>query len=165
MNSVLQQPALGKPGRSRLQAYVFVSSAHPLKGPQGATFSPTTATLICGEPEAVLIDTLIAKEDVDALADCIARHGRRLTNILITHGHPDHYFGMDRLLSRFPAARVMAAPGVVDHIRANRSKDRSFWPFLRFSQRYPQGFPQILCKARITLANEPGFSAGKVHDC
>jgi glyoxylase-like metal-dependent hydrolase (beta-lactamase superfamily II) len=155
MNNLLQQPALGKPGRSRLQAFVFVSSAHPLKGPQGATFSPTTATLICGETEAVLIDTLIATEDVDALADCIARHGQQLTSILITHGHPDHYFGMDRLLSRFPAARVMAAPGVVDHIRANRSKDLElFEKIMSVDIAKPTSLPEPLASDVIDLEGE-----------
>jgi glyoxylase-like metal-dependent hydrolase (beta-lactamase superfamily II) len=155
MNSLLQQPALGRPGRSRLQAHVFVSSAHPLKEPEGATFSATTATLICGETEAVLIDTLIAIEDVDVLADCIARHGRRLTSILITHGHPDHYFGMDRLLSRFPAARVTAAPGVVDYIRANRPQELElFENIMAVDIAKPTSFPEPLTSDVIDLEGE-----------
>ena len=155
MNSVLQQPALGKPGRSQLQAFVFVSSAHPLTVAQGAMFSPTTATLICGETEAVLIDTLIATEDVDALADCIARHGQRLTSILITHGHPDHYFGMDRLLSRFPDARVMAAAGVVDHIRENCSKDLAqFEKIMGVDIAKPTSLPEPLASDVIDLEGE-----------
>ena len=39
-----------------------------------------------------------------------------------------------------------------------------FAPFLSFSQRNPQGFPQILCKERVAFPDDSRCPAGKVHD-
>jgi glyoxylase-like metal-dependent hydrolase (beta-lactamase superfamily II) len=66
-------------------------------------------------------------EDVDALGDMIASTGKRLTAIFITHGHLDHFVGSDRLIARFPGARVVTTPGIVDYINAHIEDDAKFF--------------------------------------
>ena len=52
------------------------------------------------------------------LADWIAASERRLSTIYITHGHPGHFFGLKLLRDRFPEARALAMPQVVDAMQA-----------------------------------------------
>jgi len=85
--------------------------------------SPVTATLILGERDAVLVDTLFAEYDVDALGDAIEASGRTLQAIYVTHGHVDHYFGLGRLLARFPHARAVASRPVAAYIAANHEQE------------------------------------------
>jgi len=79
--------------------------------------------LIFGAGDAVLVDALLIREDVDALGDMIASTGRTLTTIFITHGHGDHFFGSDRLIARFPGARAVTTPGIVDYINSHIEGD------------------------------------------
>lgn len=101
-----------------LGLHVFTTPAHTLRDGQN-TFSPTTATLITGVSDAVLVDTLFMEDDITALGDMIEATGRRLTTVYITHGHADHYFGLGQLLDRFPEANSVAAPEVAEYIEAS----------------------------------------------
>jgi glyoxylase-like metal-dependent hydrolase (beta-lactamase superfamily II) len=101
-------------------------------GPQrqldnGGSFSPTTSTLIAGPTESVLVDTQYMADDVDELIIRIAASGTTLTTIYVTHAHADHYFGLERLLERFPAARPLAAPVVAAEIAAGNDAARARW--------------------------------------
>jgi glyoxylase-like metal-dependent hydrolase (beta-lactamase superfamily II) len=99
---------------------VHVAPMRPMQGapPQGpgdeSMWSPMSSTLIYGERDAVLVDTLVTFDQVDTLADWIDRFDRNLTTIYITHGHSDHWIGLGRLLERFPGARGLARPEVHD---------------------------------------------------
>ena len=77
------------------------------------TWSPSSATLIYGDHDAVLVDTLITYDQVDALADWIETKGRRLSRVYITHGHADHWLGLARLTQRFPGANGLATAEVL----------------------------------------------------
>ena len=57
------------------------------------TWSPSSATLIYGDHEAILVDAFATYDQADALADWIETKGRRLSRIYITHGHGDHWLG------------------------------------------------------------------------
>ena len=71
----------------------FASTARP-EGPGDLpTWYPSSATLIYGDRDAILVDTLITHDQVDALADWTDTKGRRLSRIYITHGHGDHWLG------------------------------------------------------------------------
>src|ERR1700722_12371896 len=59
-------------------------------GPPPA-FDPSTSTLIFGEHDAVLVDTLMTVAETEALANWVALHHRDLVTIYITHGHFDHF--------------------------------------------------------------------------
>ena len=90
------------------------TSATPPGGPGDLpTWSPSSATLIYGDHDAVLIDTLITYDQVDALADWIETKDRRLSRIYITHGHGDHWLGLARLTQRFPGATGLATAEVL----------------------------------------------------
>jgi Metallo-beta-lactamase superfamily len=86
---------------------VHIAPMRPMKGapPQGPgdepMWSSMSATLIHGHEEAVLVDTLVTFDQVDALADWINGFGKRLVGIYITHGHPDHWIGLSRPRERF----------------------------------------------------------------
>ena len=108
---------------SPLQLQVVVSPAVDLT--IGGTFSPTTATIITGQTEAVLVDTLYTHADVDRLAEAIEATGKKLTTIYITHAHFDHYIGLGPLLERFPDARGVATAPVAQLIHDTFATDKA----------------------------------------
>jgi hypothetical protein len=108
-----------------LRLDVYTSPMRDLSN--GGQFSPTTATLVLGPTEAVLLDTQYMERDVVELARRIMTSGRTLTAIYVTHGHADHYFGLERLLDRFPQARPLALPAVAAGIAAGNETARIEW--------------------------------------
>jgi glyoxylase-like metal-dependent hydrolase (beta-lactamase superfamily II) len=92
--------------------------------PPGETarmWSPTSSILIYGERDAILVDTLTTIAQATALADWVEESGRNLTTIYSTHGHGDHFFGNGTLLERFPGARAVATPKVIEIMRKQTS--------------------------------------------
>jgi glyoxylase-like metal-dependent hydrolase (beta-lactamase superfamily II) len=113
-------------GAADLRAEVFIGPFLPFEQGKG-TFAATTSTLVCGSSEAVLIDAQHIRSDVAALGDLIERTGRRLTIIYATHGHADHWYGAGELVARFPEARVVATPPVVEYIRRAAEVEGQQW--------------------------------------
>jgi glyoxylase-like metal-dependent hydrolase (beta-lactamase superfamily II) len=103
-----------------LQLQVVVAPAVEVS--VGGTFSPTTATIITGSTEAVLVDTLYTPADVERLAQAVEATGKRLTTIYVTHAHFDHYIGLGTLLERFPAARGVSLPSVAEFAAATHKE-------------------------------------------
>jgi glyoxylase-like metal-dependent hydrolase (beta-lactamase superfamily II) len=107
---------------SELKLDVNIAPMRPMRGApaQGPgdepMWSPMSATLIYGERDAVLVDTQVTFDQVDALSDWIDSFGKHLAGIYITHGHSDHWIGISRLKERFPDAAAWARPRV--HERA-----------------------------------------------
>jgi glyoxylase-like metal-dependent hydrolase (beta-lactamase superfamily II) len=108
-----------------LRLDVYTSPMRDLSN--GGQFSPTTATLVLGPTEAVLVDTQYTESDVAQLARRIATSGRTLTAIYVTHAHADHYFGLERLLDQFPQACPVALPAVAADIAAGNETSRLEW--------------------------------------
>jgi len=109
---------------------------------------PTSATLIYGRRDAVLVDVFLTVEQAHALVDWVEASGKNLTTIYVTHGHGDHFFGAGALLDRFPKARLVATRGVVTVMRQQASPESvaSFW-----NPRFPGQIPE-----RIVVAQELG---------
>jgi glyoxylase-like metal-dependent hydrolase (beta-lactamase superfamily II) len=82
-------------------------------GKESLMWIANSATLIYGERDAVLVDTFMTVEQCNGLADAIDASGKSLKAIYVTHGHPDHFFGLKILQDRFPNVRALATPQVV----------------------------------------------------
>jgi glyoxylase-like metal-dependent hydrolase (beta-lactamase superfamily II) len=115
-------------------------------GVQYATWSPISSTLITGERDAVLVDPLMTTTQARVLAGWIAATGKNLTTVYVTHGHGDHHFGLGEILDRFPSARALATPAVVEHMRAaiDPAAVASFW-----AQLLPGQIPERLVVAEL----------------
>jgi glyoxylase-like metal-dependent hydrolase (beta-lactamase superfamily II) len=115
-------------------------------GKEQWTWVPTSATLIFGQRDAVLVDAFLTVEQAAALVEWVASSGKNLTTIYVTHGHGDHFFGIGALLNRFPKARAMATPDVVESMRRQSSPEyvSNFW-----NARYPGQIPE-----RLVIAEE-----------
>src|SRR6202022_3411513 len=88
-----------------------------------------SSTLICGERDAILVDTFLTTEQSQTLLDWVVASGKNLTAIYVTHGHGDHFFGLASLLERFPRARAVATPEVVKAMHEHLSPAwiENFW--------------------------------------
>jgi glyoxylase-like metal-dependent hydrolase (beta-lactamase superfamily II) len=117
-------------------------------------WSPISATLILAERDAVLVDALLTVGQARDLVQWIEGHGRNLTTVYITHGHGDHWFGLGAVLDRFPEARAVALPAVIEKMRVGSTPAvlESFWA-PRFDGRLPQelAFPEPLEDHSIDL--------------
>jgi glyoxylase-like metal-dependent hydrolase (beta-lactamase superfamily II) len=102
-----------------------------------------TTTLIYGEQEALLVDTFLSDAHTAELAEWISATGKRLSTIYITHGHPDHFYGLKLLRDRFPSARAVALPQVVESMRRALAPDSvEIW-----RRRFPGMIPDRLVAA------------------
>jgi glyoxylase-like metal-dependent hydrolase (beta-lactamase superfamily II) len=78
-----------------------------------ATWPASSVSLLTGEKEAVLVDALITNAEAQSVVEWIRAKGKRLTTVYITHGHGDHFFGLNTILEAFPEAKAVALPEVV----------------------------------------------------
>jgi glyoxylase-like metal-dependent hydrolase (beta-lactamase superfamily II) len=121
--------------RNPLRWDVLVSAQIPVvtndlpPGVPERRWSPISSTLISGERDAVLVDTFITLDQNRTLVDWIAASGKNLTTIYATHGHGDHFFGVNTIRKRFPKARFVTTQDVVAIMRAQASSPvlESFW--------------------------------------
>src|ERR1700735_2349889 len=119
-------------------------------GKEQWTRVPTSATLIFGQRDAVLVDAFLTVEQAASLVEWVAASGKNLTTIYVTHGHGDHFFGIGALLKRFPKARAMATPEVVKSMRRQASPEyiSNFW-----NARFPGQIPEHLVIAEELKGN------------
>ncbi|MEW1819230.1 MBL fold metallo-hydrolase [Arthrobacter sp. NPDC080031] len=114
---------------------VWVAPQVPQSGrgplPDGSTrmWSPISSTLIYGEQDAVLVDTPMTISQTDQLIVWLKGQSRRLTQLYITHGHGDHWFGAYRILEAFEDVEVLATAGTAAHMVPQSSPEfrASFW--------------------------------------
>src|SRR6202171_6275836 len=110
-----------------------------------------SSTLIYGERDAVLVDTFLTTEQSQTLLDWVVASGKNLTAIYVTHGHGDHFFGLASLLERFPRAKAVATPEIVNAMREQLSPAwiDNFWRRL-----FPGEIPDHLLVAEPLEDNE-----------
>ena len=98
-------------------------------GKEDLMWVANSSTLISGERDAVLVDTLLTTEQSKILLDWVVASGKNLTAIYVTHGHGDHFFGLASLLERFPRAKAVATPEIVKAMHEHLSPAwiENFW--------------------------------------
>lgn len=111
-------------------------------GKEDLMWVSNSSTLIYGERDAVLVDTFLTIEQSQALLNWVVASGKNLSAIYLTHGHGDHVFGVGSLLERFPNARAVATPEVVEDMREQVSPTalENFWRKL-FPGQIPDHLP------------------------
>ena len=120
-------------------------------GNEALMWVANSSTLIYGEEDAVLVDTFLTAAQSQTLLDWVVASGKNVTAIYITHGHGDHFFGLAPLLERFPRAKAIATPPVVEAMQAQLSPAwiDGFWRKL-----YPGQIPDRLPVAEPLDDNE-----------
>ena len=94
--------------QSKLHLRVFTS---------GSNGFSVNSTLIYGDKDAILVDAQFVRSEAYRVAAMILESKKNLTTVYITHGHPDHYFGIGVLKQAFPNAKFVALPATVTAIR------------------------------------------------
>lgn len=83
--------------------------------------------LILGEKEAILVDAQFTRSEAKRVVEFVRKSQKKLTTIFITHGHPDHYFGLEIVTAAFPKARVIARLEVIEDIEKTAQGKLDYW--------------------------------------
>jgi glyoxylase-like metal-dependent hydrolase (beta-lactamase superfamily II) len=79
----------------------------------------SNAYLVSGAAEALLFDVFMLHSEAVQLAETIAKSGKTLKTVMISHAHPDHFMGLDAISQRFPETRIVSTANVVADIKAD----------------------------------------------
>jgi glyoxylase-like metal-dependent hydrolase (beta-lactamase superfamily II) len=74
--------------------------------------------MIEGKEAVVIFDGQLLLPYADEVASYVQTLGKPVDRIILSHGHTDHWAGLQVLTERFPAARVFALDGVAAPLRA-----------------------------------------------
>ncbi|MBL8954198.1 MAG: MBL fold metallo-hydrolase [Myxococcaceae bacterium] len=114
-----------------------------------------TSTLVTGEKEAVLIDNAFTLADAHRVVAAVLDSGKTLTTVYVTHGHPDHYFGLVALKEAFPNAKLVARPDVVAEISKTwKAKVDQWGPMYGANLTSAPVVPEALSGDVLTLEGE-----------
>ena len=112
-------------------------------------FQPIAVTLITGERDAVLVDPPMTIEQTNAVIKWVEDSGKRLTAIVSTHGHGDHWFGTAMVLKRFPEAKPTPP--------RERSRSCAFTATRSFGRRrWDKSFPGQIPDSPVVSTPAPG---------
>jgi glyoxylase-like metal-dependent hydrolase (beta-lactamase superfamily II) len=126
-------------------------------GKESLMWIANSATLIYGERDAVLVDTFMTVEQCNGLADAIVASGKSLKAIYVTHGHPDHFFGLKILQDRFPNMQALATPPVVAKMRLQITPEK-----LDDRRKQFPGLPDVISIANPLEGNEIDLEGNKL---
>jgi glyoxylase-like metal-dependent hydrolase (beta-lactamase superfamily II) len=126
-------------------------------GKEALMWIANSATLIYGERDAVLVDTFMTVEHCSALADAIVASGKSLKAIYVTHGHPDHFYGLKVLQDRFPRAQALATREVVAKMRLQIAPEK-----LDDRRKQFPGLPDVISIAAPLEGNEIDLEGNKL---
>jgi len=70
--------------------------------------------LLMGETDAALIDGQLVLSEGANVVEMIKASGKTLRWIWLTHGHPDHCVGLNKIVEAFPDARLLSHPRVAE---------------------------------------------------
>lgn len=144
---------LGEPADTVLDHEVFATEPVDLDVPDRTpngdvrTFPPSSVTLVRGEHDAVLVDPPLTTASGLAVADWAEASGTRVTSIVVTHGHGDHWFTVGLLAERFPGVQVVASAGTIEQMHRNAAAREDFWDRL---------VPDQIPASPVTAVTVPG---------
>jgi glyoxylase-like metal-dependent hydrolase (beta-lactamase superfamily II) len=118
-----------------------------------------SSTLIYGQRDAVLVDTFLTTEQSQTQLDWLVKSGKNLTAIYLTHGHGDHFFGLAQILQRFPHARAVATPEVIETMNEQLSP---VWIDHFWRKLFPGQIPDPLVVAEPLGDNELELEGNKL---
>jgi glyoxylase-like metal-dependent hydrolase (beta-lactamase superfamily II) len=131
---------------TKLTATVFTSS------PGGFLVN---STLVAGEKEAVLIDAQFSLADAHRLIATILESKKTLTTVFITHGHPDHYFGLVAIKQAFPKAKLVTHAAALAEIKKTwKDKVKQWGPMYGALVPQEPALPVALAGKAITLEGQ-----------
>ncbi|MFI6006000.1 MBL fold metallo-hydrolase [Streptomyces sp. NPDC051366] len=131
---------------------VFVADPLPMNAPgplpNGAprAFQPLAVTLIHGRQDAVLVDPPLTREQAEQVGDWVEASGKRLTHIVATHGHGDHWFTAGMLAERF-GAQIVATAGAIARMHDNVYAREVLWDVM---------WPGQIPPSPVTAVTVPG---------
>lgn len=75
--------------------------------------------IVEGPTRLVLFDAQFLLDYATEVADHVDSLGKTLDRIILSHGHPDHWSGLEVIAKRFPGVPIATLPTVRDYIAAN----------------------------------------------
>ncbi len=117
----------------------------------------TASHLIVGPRDAILVDAQFTLTDAKKVVEMIKASQKNLTHIFVTHGHPDHYFGLEEIKKAFPKAKVLATPMVIADIKATAPAKLAFW-----KKQYKAEMPRKIVNPEPFIGTELDLNGEKI---
>ncbi len=127
-----------------------------------------TSTLIISNGKALLIGAKFTQADALEIVDYLKTNQLDLEKVLVIHGDPDYYFGLETIKKAFPDALAIATQPTVHHILESLEEKLTVWKDALGDQA-PKNviIPQILTSNSITFGQVEwqliGSDAGRVN--
>jgi glyoxylase-like metal-dependent hydrolase (beta-lactamase superfamily II) len=113
------------------------------------------STLVAGEKEAVLVDAQFTLAEAHRLIASILESKKTLTTVYITHGHPDHYFGLAAIKQAFPKAKLVTHPAALAEMQKTwQAKVKQWGPMYGALVPEAPALPAVLAAKSIALEGQ-----------